>query len=99
MIIFTIIGVVAVAWWLLGVLMIAFAPAIYVSKDAPLSAKLGALWAGAWVYPKLYFMAGYLPAMIIAPEDPDEDESLRIREFQQSMCQCPRCRQRRKDEA
>lgn len=95
MIIFTIIGMCAVAWWLIGVLMVALAPSIYVSKDAPLTAKLGALWAAGWAYPKLFLIMGRLPSMIISPAQPTPEEAERITEFQKSQCQCPRCRAER----
>lgn len=96
MIIFTAIGIFVVAWWVTGVLMIAFAPSIYVSKDAPITAKIGAVWAAGWAYPKLFLMLGRLPSMIVAPVEPDAEEEKRIREFQQSVCQCEGCKARRK---
>jgi hypothetical protein len=78
-IIFYTVGFCAVAWWLFGTLLLAFAIQIYVANGAPLSTKLITWFVSGWVLPWLLITVGRLPMAMITKRDmtPEDEADLR----------------------
>lgn len=93
--VFMLIGMVAFGWWFFGILLIAFKAKVHVATGAPLGAKLAVLFTGGFVLPFMLLQYGQVPAMILAPDEMDEEQQKALDEFRQSQCGCPRCKARR----
>lgn len=96
--VFTVLGAALIAWWAFGVFLMAFCVPVYVSKGAPVKAKLATVGISGFILPYLLFVYRKLPrASAIMPVEPTPEDWNDYAKWQDSLapCDCPNCRARR----
>lgn len=93
--VFIFLGMLTLAWPLLGVVLLAFFANVYVVPGAPWHAKVKAVFLNSFVYPYFLLFHWTVPAVVIQPVNMTKEEEDGIKRWMQSWCQCAGCKRRR----
>ncbi len=93
--------VLAIAWWVVGVMMMS-GDRTYISNEAPWSVRLSTAWHSGFALPYIFLMHGVVAGVIVREEVPTTEDEARFQKWianKRASCPCPTCRQRRGEDA
>lgn len=92
----SVIGWMAVGWFLSGLIITCFFAKCYVADSAPMYVRLKSLMLCAFQIPWALLIYRTLPLVCVVPEPMPEDEKVKYEKWLNGIvCNCPNCRRRR----
>src|SRR5687767_5034076 len=86
-------GFMALAWWLLGVIIFAFMAKVYVHPGTPWPMRLWVLVVSAWRLPLSLLFGASGVLITLAPDGEEAEEA--VKKWMAANCDCKKCRSRR----
>lgn len=88
------IGFSVLAWWLIGVVAMAFFAKVYVHPGTPFIEKAITAGVSGFIIPWAMLTRGVIPMILLHPQEMTEADTEQVRNWLAQHCDCPSCKRR-----